>query len=114
MERFSSRIDIFGELDEMTDKTLQLDLATLPTKYIALCEFTGNLMNKSAKDIDEQVELFLRLTNFEVNEMPIDNDKLNTSMFSGYDISMMGDINIRQFYDKQKIVRILKHKQEHT
>jgi len=60
----------------MTDKTLQLDLATLPTKYIALCEFTGNLMNKSAKDIDEQVELFLRLTNFEVNEMPIDNEKL--------------------------------------
>ena len=76
MERFSSRIDIFGEQDEMTDKTLQLDLATLPTKYIALCEFTGNLMNKSAKDIDEQVELFLRLTNFEVNEMPIDNEKL--------------------------------------
>ena len=60
----------------MTDKTLQLDLATLPTKYIALCEFTGNLMNKSAKDIDEQVELFLRLTNFEVNEMPIDEEKL--------------------------------------
>ena len=60
----------------MTDKTLQLDLVTLPTKYIALCEFTGNLMNKSAKDIDEQVELFLRLTNFEVNEMPIDNEKL--------------------------------------
>ena len=60
----------------MTDKTLQLDLATLPTKYIALCEFTGNLMNKSAKDIDEQVELFLRLTNFEVNEMPIDIEKL--------------------------------------
>ena len=60
----------------MTDKTLQLDLATLPTKYIALCEFTGNLMNKSAKDIDEQVELFLRLTNFEVNEMPIDKEKL--------------------------------------
>ena len=58
------------------DKSLQLDLATLPTKYIALCEFTGNLMNKSAKDIDEQVELFLRLTNFEVNEMPIDNEKL--------------------------------------
>ena len=76
MERFSSRIDIFGEQDEMTDKTLQLDLATLPTKYIALCEFTGNLMNKSAKDIDEQVELFLRLTNFEVNEMPIDEEKL--------------------------------------
>ena len=76
MERFSSRIDIFGEQDEMTDKTLQLDLATLPTKYIALCEFTGNLLNKSAKDIDEQVELFLRLTNFEVNEMPIDNEKL--------------------------------------
>jgi len=76
VERFSSRIDIFGEQDEMTDKTLQLDLVTLPTKYIALCEFTGNLMNKSAKDIDEQVELFLRLTNFEVNEMPIDNEKL--------------------------------------
>ena len=58
------------------DRQLKLDLATLPTKYIALCEFTGNLMNKSAKDIDEQVELFLRLTNFEVNEMPIDNEKL--------------------------------------
>ena len=58
------------------DKSLQLDLETLPTKYIALCEFTGNLLNKSAKDIDEQVELFLRLTNFEVNEMPIDNEKL--------------------------------------
>ena len=58
------------------DKSLQLDLATLPTKYIALCEFTGNLMNKSAKVIDEQVELFLRLTQFEVSETPIDEDKL--------------------------------------
>ena len=58
------------------DKSLQLDLETLPTKYIALCEFTGNLLNKSAKDIDEQVELFLRLTNFEVNEMPIDKEIL--------------------------------------
>jgi hypothetical protein len=56
------------------DKSLQLDLATLPTKYIALCEFTGNLMNKSAKDIDEQVELFLKLTNFEVSESPFDDD----------------------------------------
>ena len=58
------------------DKSLQLDLATLPTKYIALCEFTGNLMNKSAKVIDEQVELFLRLTQFEVSETPIDEEKL--------------------------------------
>ena len=58
------------------DKSLQLDLETLPTKYIALCEFTGNLMNKSAKVIDEQVELFLRLTQFEVSETPIDEDKL--------------------------------------
>ena len=60
----------------MKDKSLQLDLATLPTKYIALCEFTGNLMNKSAKVIDEQVELFLRLTQFEVSETPIDEEKL--------------------------------------
>ena len=60
----------------MTDKSLQLDLETLPTKYIALCEFTGNLMNKSAKDIDEQVELFLRLTQFEVSEIPIDAEEL--------------------------------------
>ena len=50
------------------DKSLQLDLSTLPTKYIALCEFTAQLMNSSAKDIDEQVELFLRLTQFEVTE----------------------------------------------
>ena len=58
------------------DKTLQLDLATLPTKYIALCEFTAQLMgdDKTAKDIDKQVELFLRLTNFEVSESPLDDD----------------------------------------
>ena len=58
------------------DKSLQLDLATLPTKYIALCEFTAQLMggDKTAKDIDEQVELFLRLTNFEVTESPLDDD----------------------------------------
>jgi hypothetical protein len=58
------------------DKTLQLDLEMLPTKYIALCEFTGNLLNKSAKDIDEQVDLFLRLTQFEVSETPIDAEEL--------------------------------------
>ena len=58
----------------MKDRSLQLDLATLPTKYIALCEFTAQLMNKSAKDIDEQVELFLKLTNFEVSESPFDDD----------------------------------------
>ena len=58
------------------DKSLQLDLATLPTKYVALCEFTGNFLNKSAKDIDEQVELFLRLTQFEVSETPINAEEL--------------------------------------
>ena len=58
------------------DKSLQLDLETLPTKYIALCEFTGNLLNKSAKDIDEQGDLFLRLTQFEVSETPIDAEEL--------------------------------------
>ena len=59
------------------DKSLQLDLATLPTKYIALCEFTAQLMgdDKTAKDIDEQVELFLRLTNFEVTENPLDDNE---------------------------------------
>ena len=58
------------------DKSLQLDLATLPTKYVALCEFTAQLMgdDKTAKDIDEQVEMFLRLTNFEVTENPLDAD----------------------------------------
>ena len=52
------------------DKSLQLDLETLPTKYIALCEFTAVLMGDgaTAKDIDKQVEMFLKLTNFEVNE----------------------------------------------
>ena len=59
------------------DKSLQLDLATLPTKYVALCEFTAQLMgdDKTAKDIDEQVELFLRLTNFEVTENPLDDNE---------------------------------------
>ena len=52
------------------DKSLQLDLETLPTK------FTGNLLNKSAKDIDEQVDLFLRLTQFEVSETPVDDEEL--------------------------------------
>ena len=54
----------------MTDKSLQLDLETLPTKYIALCEFTAVLMGDgaTAKDIDKQVELFLTLTNFEASE----------------------------------------------
>ena len=58
------------------DKSLQLDLATLPTKYIALCEFTAQLMGEgtTAKDIDKQVEMFLRLTNFEVTESPLDDD----------------------------------------
>mgnify|MGYP003153467176 FL=1 len=50
------------------DRELKLDLATLPTKYIALCEFTAQLMNNTAKDIDEQVELFIRLTQFEATE----------------------------------------------
>ena len=61
---------IFGEHDEMTDKTLQLDLETLPTKYIALCEFTAVLMGDgaTAKDIDKQVETFIKLTSFEVSE----------------------------------------------
>ena len=58
------------------DKSLQLDLATLPTKYIALCEFTAQLMGdgNTAQDIDKQVEMFLRLTNFEVSESPLDDD----------------------------------------
>ena len=58
------------------DKSLQLDLATLPTKYIALCEFTAQLMGEgtTAKDVDKQVEMFLRLTNFEVTESPLDDD----------------------------------------
>ena len=52
------------------DKHLQLDLATLPTKYIALCEFTAVLMGDgaTAKDIDKQVETFIKLTSFEVSE----------------------------------------------
>ena len=50
------------------DKSLQLDLSTLPTKYIALCEFTARLMNNTAKEIDEQVELFIVFTNFEATE----------------------------------------------
>ena len=50
------------------DKNIQLDLATLPTKYIALCEFTAQLMHNTAKEIDEQVELFIKLTKFEATE----------------------------------------------
>ena len=50
------------------NKSLQLDMKTLPTKYIALCEFTAQLMNSSAKEVDEQVELFIILTSFELNE----------------------------------------------
>ena len=58
------------------DKSLQLDLATLPTKYIALCEYTAQLMgdDKTAKDVDKDVEMFLKLTNFEVSESPFDDD----------------------------------------
>ena len=61
------------------DKSLQLDLATLPTKYIALCEFTAQLMgdDKTAKDIDEQVEMFLKLTQFEVSETPFDDKEVH-------------------------------------
>ena len=77
MERFSSRIDIFGEQDEMTDKTLKLDLVTLPTKYIALCEFTAQLMDSSAKDIDKQVELFIRLTSFEASETEVPEEEVH-------------------------------------
>ena len=52
------------------DKSLQLDLETLPTKYIALCEFTAVLMGDgtTAKDVDKQVEMFLTMTSFEVSE----------------------------------------------
>ena len=49
----------------MKDKSLQLDLATLPTKYIALCEFTAQLMDCDAKFVDTQVESFIVNTNFE-------------------------------------------------
>ena len=54
----------------MADKTLQLDLETLPTKYIALCEFTAVLMGDgtSAKDVDKHLEMFLMMTSFEVSE----------------------------------------------
>ena len=64
----------------MTDKTLQLDLETLPTKYIALCEFTAVLMGEgtTAQEIDKNVELFLKLTRFEVSEeMPEEEIHLN-------------------------------------
>ena len=59
------------------DKSLKLDLASLPTKYIALCEFTAQLMGdgNTAKDIDKQVEMFLRLTNFEVTESLLDDNE---------------------------------------
>jgi len=52
------------------DKSLLLDLETLQTKYIALCEFTAVLMGDgaTAKDIDKQVETFIKLTSFEVSE----------------------------------------------
>ena len=52
------------------DKSLQLDLETLPTKYIALCEFTAVLMGEdtTAKDVDKQVDTFIKLTRFEVDE----------------------------------------------
>ena len=49
----------------MADKTIQLDLATLATKYIALCEFTAKLMDCDAKYVDTQVESFIIDTNFE-------------------------------------------------
>ena len=72
LTKFSRECPIFltEEHDEMTDKTLQLDLETLPTKYIALCEFTAVLMGDgaTAKDIDKQVEMFLTLTSFEAEE----------------------------------------------
>jgi len=59
------------------DKTLELNLETLPTKYIALCEFTAVMMGEgtTAKDVDNQVELFLRLTQFEVTETPRDDEE---------------------------------------
>ena len=49
----------------MADKSIQLDLETLPTKYIALCEFTAKLMDCDAKFVDTQVESFIVNTNFE-------------------------------------------------
>jgi len=55
------------------DKTLRLDLEILPTKYIALCEFTAQLIDSSAKEVDKQVELFLFLTQFEASETSLDD-----------------------------------------
>jgi len=59
------------------DKHLKLNLATLPTKYIALCEFAGQMMNKSAKEIDEQVELFIVLTSFEATETDLPEEEVH-------------------------------------
>jgi len=62
---------------DVEDKHLRLDLVTLPTKYIALCEFAGQMMNKSAKEIDEQVELFIVLTSFEATETEIPEEEVH-------------------------------------
>jgi len=59
------------------DKHLKLNLTTLPTKYIALCEFAGQMMNKSAKEIDEQVELFIVLTSFEATETDLPEEEVH-------------------------------------
>jgi hypothetical protein len=63
----------------MADKSIQLDLETLPTKYIALCEFTAKLMDCDAKYVDTQVESFILDANFEtvLYQVTPDDGKLN-------------------------------------
>ena len=62
----------------MSDKTLQIDLLTLPIKYIALCEFTASLMgDMTAHDIDKQIDIFIKLTEFQVEETPEEEVHLN-------------------------------------
>ena len=80
------------------DKVLKLDLETLPTKYIALCEFTAKLMHSDALEVDEQVEEFIKDTNFET--FVFQSEEVNPQEIIEYMIAECDDWN-RQLWKKK-------------
>ena len=63
----------------MTDKTLKLNLETLPAKYIALCKIMSEISETedSIEEVDRKVELFIVETNFQALDVGFEEVHLN-------------------------------------